>query len=224
MQLRKSGTYSNPEKTFRQEALNKPGEVGPETEIPEAHQNAVLPRSVVSFLEVKENVSDVFFFLMKAFLINVWKRTRWSNVLWFFLKPHCFSERPCDSRDHMRRALIILFVVLQKQLVNAIGLKLPGSEWSLLGLPMEITTASRHENSQIPTRGYKLLKGRIEQNMGGVSKVGSGPGPNRWLNRLLSVTIPSIQPLKNRWYSSFLEEKSRCPFSFNILILWNWSE
>ena len=36
------------------------------------------------------------------------------------------------------------------------------------------------ENSHIPTRGYKLLKERIEQNLGGVSKVGSGPGPNRW--------------------------------------------
>ena len=52
------------------------------------------------------------------------------------------------------------------------------------------------ENSQIPTRGYKLLKGQTEQNLGGVSKVGSGPGPNRWLNRWLSVTITSIQPPK----------------------------
>ena len=63
---------------------------------------------------------------------------------------------------------------------------------------MGITTASRHDGrkSQIPTRGYKLLKEQIEQNLGGVSKVGSGPGPNRWLNRWLSVTIASIQPLK----------------------------
>ena len=52
------------------------------------------------------------------------------------------------------------------------------------------------ENSQIPTRGYKLLKEQIKQNLGGVSKVGSGPGPNRWLNCWLSVTIASIQPLK----------------------------
>ena len=52
------------------------------------------------------------------------------------------------------------------------------------------------ENSQIPTRGYKLFKERIEQTLGGVSKVGSGPGPNRWLNRWLSVTTASIQPLK----------------------------
>ena len=55
MQLGKSGTHSNPESTFRQEALNKPGEVAPETEIPEVCQNAVLPRCVVSFLKVKEN-------------------------------------------------------------------------------------------------------------------------------------------------------------------------
>ena len=51
------------------------------------------------------------------------------------------------------------------------------------------------ENSQIPTRGYKLLKGRTK-NLGGVLKVGSGLGPNQWLNRWLSVTIASIQPLK----------------------------
>ena len=38
--------------------------------------------------------------------------------------------------------------------------------------------------------------------MGGVSKVGSGPGPNRWLNRWLSVTIASIE--KGRLYSSCL--------------------
>ena len=136
-------------------------------------------------------------FLPKAFLINVSKRTRWSNVLWFFLKPHCFSERrPCDSRNHMKRALIILSIILHKQLVNAIGLKLPGSEWSLPGLGMGITTASCHDggNSQIPKRGYIPLKGRIEQNFGGVSKVGSGP--IRWLNRWLSVTIASVQSLK----------------------------
>ena len=30
------------------------------------------------------------------------------------------------------------------------------------------------ENSQIPTRGYKLLKGQTEQNLGSVLKVGSG--------------------------------------------------
>ena len=52
------------------------------------------------------------------------------------------------------------------------------------------------ENSQIPTRGYKLLKGQTEQNLGGVLKVGSGIGPNQWLNRWLSVTIASIQSLK----------------------------
>ena len=55
MQLGKSGTLSNPERTFQQEALNKPGEVAPETEIPEVRQNAVLPHCVVSFLKVKEN-------------------------------------------------------------------------------------------------------------------------------------------------------------------------
>ena len=57
------------------------------------------------------------------------------------------------------------------------------------------------ENSQIPTHGYILLKGRIEQYLGGALKVGSGPGPNRWLNRWLSVTIASIQSLKKVGYT-----------------------
>ena len=75
------------------------------------------------------------------------------------------------------------------------------------------------ENSQIPTRGYILLKGRIDQNLGGVLKVGSGPRPNRWLNRWLSLTIDSVIE-KGRFYSSSsLEEKTRRRFSFNILIL-----
>ena len=90
-------------------------------------------------------------FLTKAFLINVSKRTRWSNVLWFFLKPHCFSERrPCGTRDHVRRVLIILSIILHKQLVNAIGLKLPGSEWSLPGLGMGTTTATRYDGGKQP--------------------------------------------------------------------------
>ena len=77
------------------------------------------------------------------------------------------------------------------------------------------------ENSQIPTRGYKPVKGRIEQNLGGVSKVGSGLGPIRWLNRWLSVTIASIQSLKRVGCTPlhFLEEKSRRHFSFNVLLL-----
>ena len=76
------------------------------------------------------------------------------------------------------------------------------------------------ENSQIPTRGYKLLKGWTEQNLGGVLKVGSGLGPNQWLNRWLSVMIASIQSLRKVCYNPlpFLEEKSRRLFSFNILI------
>ena len=73
------------------------------------------------------------------------------------------------------------------------------------------------ENSQIPTRGYILLKGRIEQNLGGVSKVDSAPGPIRWPNRWLSVTIASEKV--KLYSSSFLEEKYRRRFSFNILIL-----
>ena len=55
MQLRQSGTRSNPEAAFRQEALDKPREVAPETEIPEVRQNAVLPRCVVGLPKVKEN-------------------------------------------------------------------------------------------------------------------------------------------------------------------------
>ena len=60
------------------------------------------------------------------------------------------------------------------------------------------------ENSQIPKPGYILLKGRIEQNLGGVSKVGSGLGPIRWLNRWLSVTIASVQSPKKGSCTPFI--------------------
>ena len=39
----------------------------------------------------------------------------------------------------MGRALIILSIVLPKQLVSTIGLKLPGPEWSLPGLGIGMT-------------------------------------------------------------------------------------
>ena len=138
-------------------------------------------------------------FLTKAFLINVSKWMRWSNVQWFFLKPHCFPERrPCDSRDHMRWTLIILSIVLHKKLVNAIGLKLLGSEWSLPGLGTRITTASCHKGEKKPDSHTWLytFKRMDRAEFGSVLKVGSGLGPNRWLNHWLSVTIASIQSLK----------------------------
>ena len=46
-----------------------------------------------------------------------------------------------------------------------------------------LTPRCRNLNSQIPTRGYKLLKGQTEQNLGGVLKAGSGLGPNQWLKK-----------------------------------------
>ena len=78
----------------------------------------------------------------------------------------------------MRRALIIFSIVLHKQLVNAIGLKLQGSEWSLPGLG-------------IPRRGYILLREHIKQNLEGGLKVDSRPGPNQWPSRWLSATTAS---------------------------------
>ena len=50
----------------------------------------------------------------------------------------------------MKQVLIILSIVLHKQLVNATGLKLLGSEWSLLGLGMGMTTVSRHDGGKQP--------------------------------------------------------------------------
>ena len=98
----------------------------------------------------------------------------------------------------MRRALIILSIVLHKQLVNAIGQKLSGSEWSLPGLGMGITTASRHDGGKQPDSHAWLytFKRTDRAEFGGVLKVGSGLGTIRWLNRWLSVTIASVQSLK----------------------------
>ena len=55
VQLRQNGPQSNPERTFGHKALNKPGDMAPETKIPEVRQNAVLPRCLVGLLKVKEN-------------------------------------------------------------------------------------------------------------------------------------------------------------------------
>ena len=98
----------------------------------------------------------------------------------------------------MRRALIILSIVLHKQLDNAIGLKLPGSEWSSPVLGMGITTSSRHDGGKQPDSQAWLytFKRTDRAEFGRWSKVASGPGPNRWLSRWLSVTIASIQSLK----------------------------
>ena len=79
----------------------------------------------------------------------------------------------------MTRALIIFSIVLHKQLVNAIGLKLPGSEWSLPGLGF-------------PRRGYILLREYIKQNLEGGLKMDSGPGPNQLLSHWLSAMTALI--------------------------------
>ena len=55
VQLLQNGPHSNPERTFVHKALNKPGDMAPETKISEVRQNAVLPRCVVGLLKVKEN-------------------------------------------------------------------------------------------------------------------------------------------------------------------------
>jgi hypothetical protein len=47
-----------------------------------------------------------------------------------------------DSRNHKRRALIILSIVLHTQVVSAIGRIFGGSEWSLPGLGIGMTLAS----------------------------------------------------------------------------------
>ena len=54
------------------------------------------------------------------------------------------------QRDHMRLVLNILSIVLHTQLVNAMGLKSPGSEWSLPCLRMEITTTLCHDGGRQP--------------------------------------------------------------------------
>ena len=61
---------------------------------------------------------------------------------------------------------------------------------------MVLTGFENGENGQIPRRGYILLKGQIEQNLGGCQKLVVDLGPKRWLNHWLSVTIASIQSLK----------------------------
>ena len=132
----KSGTHSNPERMFRQEALRR----WPWNQDPKCCTSTLCCKRSLS--RSKKMVKMFCFFFTKVFLITLSKQTRWSNVLWFFLKLHCFSERrPCDSRDHMRWMLISPSTVLYKQLVNDTGLKLLGSG---------ITTASCHDVGKQP--------------------------------------------------------------------------
>ena len=60
-------------------------------------------------------------FLAKAFQIKVSKRTRWSEVFLPWRNSHCALDKSLlDSRNHTRRALVILSMVLHMQLARAI--------------------------------------------------------------------------------------------------------
>ena len=75
LQLRQRGTHSNLERLFRQEALNKPGEMASETKIPEVCQNAVLPCCVVvqKMVKTPKKMVKTCSFLTEVFLIKVSK-------------------------------------------------------------------------------------------------------------------------------------------------------
>lgn len=64
------------------------------------------------------------------------------------------------------------------------GLKLPGSEWSLPGLGMGVTTALRRdgENSQIPRCGCTPSEEQMKQSLGDGLKIDRVHGPNQWLS------------------------------------------
>ena len=101
--------------------------------------------------------------------------------------------------------MIILSIILNKQLVNTIGLKLLGSKWSLLDLGMRITTASRHNGGkQLDSQKwlYTFKSTNKAEFLGNGLKVDNGPGPNHWLSRWLSVMTSSIQSLKKVGYNT----------------------
>ena len=73
------------------------------------------------------------------------------------------KRRPCDSRDHMRWALIILSIVLHRQLVNVMGWNSPSLnslfqvwEWKLV-----LLRAMMAKGSQTPRHGYALWEEQI---------------------------------------------------------------
>ena len=80
-------------------------------------------------------------FLIKAFLIKVYKRTRLSVIPLLFGNPHgTLLIRPFVSRYQFNILLIILSKVLQIQL-NAVGQKFWGADFPLLGFGMGIRIA-----------------------------------------------------------------------------------
>ena len=62
-------------------------------------------------------------FLIKASLTKLSNLTKWSTVERFLRKPHWTSDKwPSDSRHHISRAFTMRSIVLQRQLVSAMGL------------------------------------------------------------------------------------------------------
>ena len=103
------------------------------------------------------------------------KRTKWSNMLWFFRKPHWNLEISfLDSRTQTNRSLTIRSMVLQRQLVRAIGRWLVGSERSLFGLGIGTTMDSFHDEG-IPPESHMVLN-----NLSRISKQSWGRWVRNW--------------------------------------------
>ena len=137
------------------------------------------------------------------------------------------KRKPCNSNDPHEVSTDHSLHCFAQTAGYAMGLKL-GCEWSLLGLGMGITTALCHDSKRQPDSQRGLYASRR------TDKAESGTGVKRWQ---CNWSKPVAKPLalcnncfnsvieKGRLYfSSFLEKKSRRPFSFNNWTLWNLDE
>ena len=92
--------------------------------IPRSYRSRIMPyRHVVSYaFSRSKNTATACCFLMEALRRNVSNLTRWLRVERPRLKPHWYSEmRRSLSSVQTRQSLTILSMVLQMQLVKAIG-------------------------------------------------------------------------------------------------------
>ena len=91
---------------------------------------------------------------------------------------------------HMRRALIILPVVLQRQLVNVMGrsFRSPSGLYRVWGWELLPLRAVMAEDGQIPRRGYTAWEEQIKQSVeDGLEVDNDEPGPSQRPSRFISV-------------------------------------
>ena len=115
----------------------------------------MLPGGFIRLLQIEKNATCSF--LIKVSLTKLSNLTKWSTVERFLQKPHWTSNQwPSDSRHHINRVFTMRSIVMQRQLLSAMGLEFVGFLGSLPGLAMGTTTAALHEGGKVSDSEIEL--------------------------------------------------------------------